>query len=486
MGLHEEIKKELERSHSISEIKNNLIRRGYLEEDIDRIISENMKSKSGERSRNDGILTIKELFDRIGYGFASQQFINILFMLSGASFLMIGITNSFKTALTSLLSGVIVELRKIKYIGKKLISTSGMVYGFSFFGITIALVIKNPWLFAVSLIVGSLGIIAHGDLFLEYSRALLKHEKRSDFLRFISYFGILITAASLLIAGFIMEFIPVNGIIIDLGFLGIPDVSFKLFGYLLVFEITAIMFILSGYLLSLIKDAKDAEILFTADLNFLHFLRNYFSDTISSYKIFSKNNKVYLLTIATITTTVLQVVGNSYYGIFIYERFKNHFLGGFLNVAVVFVVALIASLVGSVLSKKFARSLGEAPMLVFGTLLISLMPFTMFFNPKLYAIVLAAALSVVGGVIVGIAQGLLAERLMNESELRVFFSSMGFVSIIPILTIGALGSIVAQALGLQQLFFYLGMSLALIVMPIYFVIVLIVDAEYRKERKEHK
>lgn len=480
MGLHEEIRKELEKSHSINEIKSNLIRRGYLEDDIDKALGENLKSKSVERSKNDNILTIKELFDRIGYGFASQQFINILFMLSGASLFLIGMTNSFKTSLTSLLSGAIVELRKIKYIGKHLISTSGMVYGFSFFGITIALVMKNPFIFAASLLVGSLGIIAHGDLFLEYSKVLLKHEKRSDFLKFISYFGILITAASLLIAGFVMEFIPLNGMIIDLSFVGLPEMTFKIFGYLLIFEITAIMFILSGYLLSLIKDA---EMLFTADMNILGFLKNYFSDTVSSYKIFSKNNKVYLLMVATISTTVLQVVGNSYYGIFIYERFKTQFLGGFLNVAVVFVVALIASLVGSMLTKKFAKSLGEAPMLVFGTLLISLMPLTMFFNPKLYAIALAAALSVVGGVIVGIAQGLLAERLMNESELKIFFSSMGFVSIIPILCIGALGAIIAQALGLPQLFFYLGIALACIVMPIYFVIVLIVDSEYRKEHK---
>jgi hypothetical protein len=481
MSLHEEIKRELEKSHSINDVKNNLIRRGYLEEDIEQAISENLESKSGERTRNDGILTIKELFDRIGYGFVSQQFINILFMLSGASFLLIGFTNSVKTALISLFSGAIVELRKIKYIGKNLISTSGIVYGFSFFGITIALVMKNPLIFALSLIIGSLGIIAHGDLFLEYNKTLLKHERRSDFLKFISYFGMLITAASLLIAGFVMEFIPLNGKIIDLGFVGLPDITFKIFGYLLIFEITAIMFILSGYLLSLIKDT---ETLFTADMNLLRFFKNYFSGTVSSYKIFGKNSKIYLLTIATILTTVLQVIGNSYYGIFIYERFKTQFLGGFLNVAVVFVVALIASLIGSMLTKKFAKSLGEAPMLVFGTLLISLMPLTMHYNPKLYAIALAAALSVVGGAIVGIAQGLLAERLMDESELRVFFSSLGFVSIIPILAIGTLGAIVAQVMGLGQLFFYLGMALACIVMPIYFIIVLIVDGEYRREHKK--
>ena len=87
--------------------------------------------------------------------------------------------------------------------------------------------------------------------------------------------------------------------------------------------------------------------------------------------------------LATVITTVLQIVGNSYYGIFIYQEFKEQFLGGFLNVALIFVIALLASISGSLLTKRFSKSLGEAPMLVFGTLLIALLPLTMFFKPML-------------------------------------------------------------------------------------------------------
>ncbi|MEM4710554.1 MAG: hypothetical protein QXL18_01260 [Candidatus Woesearchaeota archaeon] len=479
MGLRDEIKRELEKNHSIVEIKNSLIRRGYLEEDVDEILNESIKNKGVERSKNDKIFAIKEFLDRIAYGFSSQQFINILFMFAGASLFLIGFINALKNAVVTLLSGAIREYSKIKYVSKRTISSSGIIYGFSFFGISIGLVIKNPYVFAFSLLLGSLGIIAHGDLFLEYSKLLLKHEKRSLFLKFISYFGIIITAVSLFLAAFFMDLVPVNGMLINLSFLGFPDVVFKIFGYLIVFEITAILFIISGYILSMINET---ELVMTGNFHFVSFLKSYVKSTTESYKVFSKNKKVYLLTIATILTTVLQIVGNSYYGIFIYERFKTQFLGGFLNVAVVFVFALLASFLGTIFTKSFSKSLGEAPMLVFGTLLIALMPLTLYFNPKLYSISLAAALSVIGGVIVGIAQSLLAERLLDESELKVFFSSLGFVSIIPILAIGFLGSLIAQLLGLQQLFLYIGIALSLVVMPIYFVIVLIVDAEYRAEK----
>ncbi|GIU68790.1 MAG: hypothetical protein KatS3mg002_0026 [Candidatus Woesearchaeota archaeon] len=481
MSLRDEIKRELSKSHSISDIKGNLLKRGYLEEDIDNVLSEFIESKSAEHSKNNLILSLKELSDRIGYGFSSQQFINILFMFSGASLFLIGLINSFKTAFISLLSGVLSELKKVKNISKNIISTSGITYGFSFLGMTFAVIIKSPILFAISLLIGSLGIIAHGDLFVEYSKSLLKQEKRSGFLKLISYFGIIITSISLIIAGFIMEFFPINGMLINLGFLGFPNLQFKIFGYLLIFEMTAIIFIISGYFLSLLKDTEEV---FTHDMHFLHFLKHYFSESVSSYKVFSKNKKVYLLMIASVSTIVLQVIGNSYYGIFIYERFKNQFLGGFLNVAIVFVVALLASLVGGIFTKSFSKSLGEAPMLVFGTLLIALMPFTLFYNPKIYAIIIAAALSIVGATIVGIAQGLLAERLLLESEMRTFFSSLGFVSIIPVIAIGTLGAVIAQSLGLQQLFLYIGIALSCIVMPIYFIIVLILELEYRHEKSK--
>ena len=475
MGLIDEIKRELAISHSINEIKSNLVKRGFLQEDVEKALYQMLNIKSGVRSKNENILSIKELTDRIGYGSASQQFVNILFMLSGASFFFIGLFNGIKTVLVTLLSGFLEEYSKVKQVSKNLISTSGIVYGFSFLGMSIAAVLKSPGFFAFSLIVGTLGIIAHGDLYLNYSKSLLKPDRKT-FLKFISYFGILITSAVLLISGFIMQSIPIYGL--NIIFAGM---TFKIFGHILIFEITAIMFIISGYLLSFVQDQSE-KIAFSYS-TFSNIFKGYLSENIGSYRIFAKNNKVYLLTIATILTTIVQILGNSYYGIYIYNEYKNQFLGGFMNVALIFVIALIASLVGSIMTKKFAKFLGEAPMLVFGTLLIALMPITLYFNHNLYSIGLGAALSIVGSTIVGVAQGLLGEKLMNENELKRYYSSLGFVSIIPILLLVTLGALITQLFNLEFLFLVLGITLALVVMPLYFLIVVIVDSEYRKERR---
>jgi len=153
MGLIDEIKRELAISHSINEIKSNLVKRGFLQEDVEKALYQMLNIKSGVRSKNENILSIKELTDRIGYGSASQQFVNILFMLSGASFFFIGLFNGIKTVLVTLLSGFLEEYSKVKQVSKNLISTSGIVYGFSFLGMSIATVLKSPGFFAFSLIV---------------------------------------------------------------------------------------------------------------------------------------------------------------------------------------------------------------------------------------------------------------------------------------------------------------------------------------------
>jgi len=474
MSLDDEIKKEAGKSNSITEIKESLIRRGYLEKDIDDSLKSIINIKDKEKNKNNSLLTAKELLDRIGYGFSSQQFVNILFMLSGASLLLIGIINGLKNAINYILTGVLKEFSKAEYIGKKIIGYSGIVFGLSFLGMATAVVMMNPFIFSISLLIGSLGIIAHGDLYVQFSNLILKNERRSEFLKFISYFGIIITALSMLLAAFIIDLFSVKGQIISIS-LGTMSFNLKAYGYLIAFEMTAIMFILSGYILSFIDEG---EKYFNKNTDIFESFRSYYKQSIESTGLFSKNPKIYLLTIATILTTIVQIVGNSYYGIFIYERFKDDFIGGFMNVAIVFVIALIASMMGGMLTSGFSKKLGEAPMLVFGTLLIALLPITMYFNPKLYSIGLASALSVVGASIVGIAQGLIASRLMNEQEMEKYFSSLGFVSIIPIILFSILGAIVAQALNLEMLFLIL---LTLIIMPLYFVIVLIVDAEYKKK-----
>jgi hypothetical protein len=488
MGLKEELSRELARNSSMSVVKSNLINRGYLEDDINKLLKNIIDIKTEESTKNNKLLSIKELFDRIGYGFASQQFINILFLLSGASLFLIGFVNGIKTAAVYLISGFLKEYSRIKYFGKTYISTSGVVYGLSFLGMAFAVVIHSPLLFTCSILVGSIGVIAHGDLYVKLFNEVLKSEHRKTFLKFISYFGIFITAISLLIAGLLMEFIPVTGMpfSIDPAWLGLGNpLYFKVYGYLLAFEMTAIMFILSGYLVSFIEEKR--EDVYGASLYISAFMKEYLKTAKEDSQIFIKNNKVLLLTFAAIVMTIVQVIGNSYFGIFIYEHFKHQFLGGFMNVAVIFVIALITSITGTMLTKAFAKSLGEAPMLVFGTLLVALLPLTMFYNPNLYAIGLATALSVIGGAVVGVAQGLIAERLMNEKEQSTYFSGLGFISITPTIILVTCGAIIAQVFSLQVLFLGLGLVLACIVMPTYFILVLIIQREYNKERynKEH-
>jgi hypothetical protein len=471
MAFIDEVRQEVEKSHSLFEIKGNLLKRGYLEKDIDAALEKMLKLRSEEKNKNNRILSIKELFDRVGYGFASQQFINILFIFSGASVFLLGFLNGLKTIILYLFSGFLKEYSKIKYLGKSMMSISALVYGFSFLGMAVAVIIKNPWIFAASVILGTIGILSHGNLYMDFFNIVLKNERRIHFLRFISYFGILITAVSLLVSGLIMEKITSNTFNVF---------SLQLPGYLLTFEVTAIMFILSGYLLSFIDEKT--EKLNAAHFSLLHSFSSYVRQATNETKIFAKNKKIFLLTIATMLTTITQILGNSYYGWFIYENFKSQFLGGFMNVAIIFVIALIASLSGTFLTKRFAKSLGEAPMLVFGTLLIAALPVTFYFNPNLYSLGLATAISVIGGAVVGVAQGLLAERLMNEQEIKSYFSSLGFVSIIPTILLVGAGALVAQLIGLPMLFLGLAIALGAIVMPLYFIIVLIADAEYRTQR----
>jgi MFS family permease len=470
------------KNSSIYVAKTNLINRGYLEDDINRALKGIIDIKGEDSDRNNRLISLKELFDRIGYGFASQQFINILFMLSGASLFLVGFINGIKTAFIYFISGFLKEYSRIKHFGKTYISTAGVLYGLSFLGMAFAVVLHSPPFFVISLFLGSLGVIAHGDLYVKFFNEVLRSEHRKTFLKFISYFGILITAASILLAGLLMEWIPVNGIPFSFnpGWLNLASpINFKIYGYLLAFEITAIMFIVSGYLMSFINEKK--QDVYESVVYASSFLNEYLKNAKEDSRIFIKNKKVLLLTFAAIIMTITQVVGNSYFGIFIYEHFTHQFLGGFMNVAIIFVIALITSISGTMLTKTFAKSLGEAPMLVFGTLLVALLPLTLYYNPNLYAIGLATALSVIGGAVVGVAQGMIAERLMGEKEQSTYFSGLGFVSIMPTIIAVTVGAIVAQILSLQLLFLILGIILACVVMPFYFILVLIIDREYKKE-----
>ncbi len=471
--LLELIEEEITNSHSVHEIKQKFIDRGYLEEDIDGALdklSELLHRKGlNSNKKNIRIFTWKELLDRIGYGFASHQFVNILFMLSGASIFLVGLFNGIKSLLSVVLSSFLQEYTKAHDVGKKFISKTGIVYGFSFLFIAWAITIQNIWLFGLALVVGSLGVVTYGDVYQQLMDHSLKREKRSHFLAKISYYGLLITAISLLISGWMMDYTGLNGKLVTLF-----GKEFRMFGYLNSFFITAVSLILSGYFINYVRhhSEKNKE-------NFHKFFSQYFKTISSNARAVTKNKYVLFLIIANTLIAAVQVLANSYYGIFIYQEFQNVGYGGFTNVAIVFSIALIISFLGPTFTKAAQRHIGLSPMLVFGTLLMSLMPLAIAINPSLTTIIVANSLSIIGATIVGTANGLFARKLLNEKHRKLYFSSVSFFSTLPFIVLIPLGAWYAN-INLTNFYYLLAGVLVAVVMPIFFILVLISEKNNEK------
>jgi len=471
--LVELIKEELVDHVPISEVRDNLLEKGYSAEDIDDAIghvTEKVRDlHSSEKNKLTRIFTIKEIFDRIGYGMGSQQFINILFLHTGASIFLIGLFNGLKAIISIILTSFLQEYSKLRTIGKNLISFSGILFGFSFLFIALARSIRSVPLFTFAFLIGSLGVVSYGDLFNNLIWSRIKKENLSHFLLKIATYGVLITGITMLLSGFIMDLIPETGAIFSLTLFG-KTFSMKIFGYLLSFEITALMFILSGYMLSSLKDKTQEE-----DAPIKAFIINHMHKLSYHIHVFFKNKLVLLLLITSLLFGAVQLLGSTYYGIFIYKEFQYLGFGGFLNVAVVFFMAILASFVSPNLTKIVDKEIGMAPMLVFGTMLSALMPLSMAFNPHILTVGIAAIFSVFGSALVGIAQGLLARKIMFEYQRKMYYSSMGILVLIPYLILIPLGSYVAHTFGLPVFFRVLVGITVLLIAPLYFVLVLLAN-----------
>ena len=107
-ALRDKVKARLESKEDVKLIEQGLIEQGFLEEDINEVLHDvagdmQIDKKQFHKKISRKFLT-KELFDRAGYGFGSQQYVNILFYQCGASIPIIGLTNGFRAIMSALLS----------------------------------------------------------------------------------------------------------------------------------------------------------------------------------------------------------------------------------------------------------------------------------------------------------------------------------------------------------------------------------------------
>lgn len=469
-SLADYVKHELGHNYSLEEIRRSLINKGFLEEDVDRAIYSVTKNIKYEKSiitkKLNKLFGSKEVFDRIAYGLGNQQIVNILFSLAGASFFLIGLANGLKSIVSTLLSSFLNEYNKVHDISKKAIAVLGIVFGLSFMLIAMAVRMESPFLFVIALILGAVGVVGHGDLYRKFLNDNIHIHQRSKFLKKISQTGIIITIFAMLLSGFLLDFFPIDGIF-KITILGS---EMPLLGYVLVFMGASIMFIISGYLLTFVDEARAVK-----KYRFGIFFKEHYSNIKKHINIFTKSKVIFLLFFATTVTAAAQILGASYYGIFIYQHFNDSALGGFMNVAVVFVIALAVSFTGPAITKFISKHVGEAPMLVFGTLLVALLHLVIAFNPNILAIGAGVALATIGSAIIGVSQGLMALKILNAEDRKMYFSSLSFVTFIPFIILIPAGSIIAQYFGLQTLYMALGIVLTIIVAPLYFLIVLMAN-----------
>ncbi len=466
--LLEQVERDITNNVSPERIREKFLEQGYGQEEIDKAITQvRDRQDHAKRSREEQArraLTKKEIADRIGYGFVPHQFINILFYLIGAGYFSVGVVNGAKNVISAVLSNIAQSYSDENPAKNYFISVSGYIFGFSFLGMAAAIILESPLLFACFLLLGSVGVASHGDLYDRFVKEHLSRDRMNTFLTKVGNLGVLITAASMLLSGYILEAFPWTGE----QTVELFGSVYPVYGYLISFEITAFAFILSGYFVSRI-DTEDTE--------HTEFLAEYWEKLQLHLSTFLRNKKLFLLIVTSIIAGFVQGLGNSYYGIFIYENFTNVGLGGFLNVGAVFFIAVVTSLFGPSFSRFMQETTGLAPTLVFGTLLTAMMPFILVYNPQLWAIGAAAALTVLGSSILGTSQGLLARELLHESERKVYFSAVSVAAVIPYVVLYPLGSWYAAAEGLQALFKILGFSLILLVVPIYVVLVFMSDDE---------
>jgi hypothetical protein len=412
------------------------------------------------------IFSLREIFDRIGYGLGAHQFINILFFLTGAGALVVGVVNAFRDIFSDFFASFIKEFSHLKSLGKNFISRAAIIFGFSFLGILLGIRLQSTFIFALAILLGSVGVVAYGHLHVQLLETHLRHERRNKFLQHVSHYGLLITLIAFLLSGFLLEYFGMTGEQLTILGLTVPVV-----GYFIVLELAAIFFIISGFILGQTTLPATAQ----KSYSLLKFFKEYFRESTVKAKYFFSDRYSSFLFLGSLLISVVHTLSASFYGYIIYTFYLDQYAGGFLNVAIVFGIAILVSFLGPWLTRVIQREAGLAPMFVFGTLLMAIMPLTLLYNPHFYAVVMAASLAILGSSILGVAQSMLTHKLLGPSDRATFFTSLKVISTIPFLLLVTLGAYLAYASGFPftSLLQFIILLLVGVVTPLYLWLVII-------------
>lgn len=398
----------------------------------------------------------KELFEKFGVGLASQQYINILLSEIGVSYFLIGIFNGFKD-LSSIFTAIFVqEYLKIKSEEVWKINLIGLLLGISYLLVGIGLFTNSIYFVGLTLIFIGMFSTYLGQV---YANTYIKDIKEKVKLRIFPQYSVIFIGISLLVGSYILDNYPMHGKLITLGNFGVP-------GYFLLISIAAICFIISSqFLRSLIIKQR-----FEIETSMMLVIKDHFIKIFKQAPILIKNKIILIALIAGTMTGIVQTMGNIYYGLYIYKIFKYMAFGGFTNIAMIFIISISTALMSTTISKMLSKKYGNLPLLSFGTLMVAIQPLAYYFSPNLLAISMATMIGVIGASITGLSIGLLITHALAQEDITKYYNIFSFLLTIPYIIFIPLGSYYAQVFGLQSLFLILGLSLAFLVTPFYFIL----------------
>jgi MFS family permease len=167
-------------------------------------------------------------------------------------------------------------------------------------------------------------------------------------------------------------------------------------------------------------------------------------------------------------TAFSQTLANSFYGIYIYRFFDN----SFLTVALVFLFALLGAPLGLSLGRFFSRKVGVFPLLVFGSLLLAIGPFTYYFSTNIFLIAFSTFVSFMGSSILGISSSILSNKLIPEIDKKNFYNTNSVIMLIPYFLLIPLGGFLLFNSHFKIAFLIACLLLIVFVAPIYLILLL--------------
>ncbi len=452
--IKEYIKKRLSEKAKPEVIKYEVLSKGFLESDVDKII----KKQTGISTKSYIVekFFTRELFFKLSSGFGNDQFIYIFLFLLTSSYFILGVTVGLSVILSLLFSMFLQDLFKKKKISKTMILITGIMMALCLGLIGVGLFYELSWLIIICVLLLALGNVLIGEI---YSIAFgKKSEEKTDSLLLtkIGGYSLFFVVIGLVLSGFFLNkynaFNYANNIIV-----------------LIVFGAAGLCLLISVFILLNLMETKmqiETTSIFILIKQRLRSIRK------MSGQIF-KNKVVMMLAIGTAITGVIQTIGITYYGVFIYQYFTNIAFNGFLNVAIMFSVPIITSLFSTYMAKALSKQYGNIPALVFGTMLIAILPLTMWLKPGIINISMAIVCSVIGGSMIGLTTGLLLSNNIEPELRHWYFQGYTLLMVLAYVVFVPLGALVAEfgsfmgLMSLQVLFAVMAIVLVLVVVPVY-------------------